>query len=189
MNSSKSMNRNSLKAGLLAIAAIAAIATTSNTTSSPTASSSSQTAATPSPINNPVNNTDVKPANLKTVESAGKTYASALMKGQQAFFLEKSKFGNTIEELDMGVKSDTEHYKLEVVDVKPTQVKVTVTAKKEGYKSFTASVFAVNSADNGLPVGIVCGTDQPSQIPPELSAPPKSETDVLACPAGSSIAS
>jgi type IV pilus assembly protein PilA len=124
----------------------------------------------------------------KSVEATAKTYALATMRGQQAFYLEKNKFSSSIDELGIGMKTDTETYKYEVAEVKPKQVKITVTAKKPELRSFTTSVFIVGDAGNELTVGVVCGTDQPSQTPPEVSATPKAATEVLTCPPGSSVA-
>ncbi|MEE3717466.1 type IV pilin-like G/H family protein [Tumidithrix elongata RA019] len=169
----------------MSLVAIAAIAFSTGCTPKPLANSTpSPSLASPSPTS-----TDATVPNLnKAYESSGKLYSNSVMRGQQAFFLEKGKFASTVDELGLGIKTDTESYKFEVAEVKPKQVKVTATAKKPEIKSYTVSVFVVGETGNELTMGIVCATDQPSQTPPEVSTPPKSATDVLTCPTGSSAA-
>lgn len=173
---------------LLAIAALALSTactptTTTTSTSSPTTASSPATASTTSATKPD----EVPNLAKKAIESEGKTYTKSIMRGQQAVFLEKNKFASRVDEIGLGIK-DSERYKYEIAEVKPKQVKITATAKKPDLKSFTASVFVVGEAANEVSIGIVCETDQPSQTPPEVSPTPKSATDVLTCPAGSSVA-
>jgi type IV pilus assembly protein PilA len=172
----KFMHKN-FRIGCLAIAAIA-LASACAPKATPTPTPTPPVSGSPAPLA-PV---------TKSVEATAKTNARTTMIGQQAFYLEKNKFANSIDEIGIGMKTDTETYKYEVVDVKPKQVKITATAKKPELKSFTTSVFVVGGAGNELTVGVVCETDQPSQTPPEVSATPKAATEVLTCPAGSSVA-
>jgi hypothetical protein len=110
----------------------------------------------------------------------------ALARGQQAFFLEKSKFSSTIDDLGVGIKAEDNNYLLQIIDTQPKSVTMTATAKQDNVKSFAASVFAVGNAGNEVTVRIVCGTDTPSKTPPTGITAPKSETDKPTCPKGSS---
>ncbi|NEP14996.1 MAG: general secretion pathway protein GspH [Symploca sp. SIO2C1] len=54
------------------------------------------------------------PSFLSTTHSHGqseaKTYVGSIIRGQQAYFLEKNTFANTIEPLGLGIKTQTENY-------------------------------------------------------------------------------
>lgn len=180
------MPKHYLSMGLLAIASIAlSTACTPTATTDTKASPSSPTKASTSAATKPDEEPNLA---LKAIEFEGKTSMQSLRRGQQAFFLEKNKFANTVDEIGLGMRFDTERYKYEIAEVKPKQVKITATAKKPDLKSYSASVFAIGEKGNEITMGIVCGTDKPSQTPPEVSPTPKATTEVLTCPAGSSIA-
>ena len=46
----------------------------------------------------------------KAKQSEAKTYTGTMNKGQQAFYLEKEKFGENVEALGLGIKTETENY-------------------------------------------------------------------------------
>jgi len=181
------MNISYFKNGLFATAAIALLSacnTTPETKPTPI--------ATPTPTTTPTATPTASPPNLfssqrdKAIESAGKIYLGALARSQQAFFLEKSKFSSTIDDLGVGIKAEDNNYLLQIIDTQPKSVTMTATAKQDNVKSFAASVFAVGNAGNEVTVRIVCGTDTPSKTPPTGITTPKSETDKPTCPKGSS---
>jgi uncharacterized protein YjbI with pentapeptide repeats len=118
-------------------------------------------------------------------ESQGKNYVGAFNRAQQAYRLENSEFATTMEELQAGLPTETEYYRIEIVpQPDPTRsVKVTATARQDGIRSYTGAVFVL---ENGYTYAILCETDEPSQRPPEMPTPPSSENDRLQCPAGSS---
>jgi uncharacterized protein YjbI with pentapeptide repeats len=118
-------------------------------------------------------------------ESEGKNYVGAFNRAQQAYRLENSEFATTVEELQAGLPTETENYRIEIVpQPDPTRsVKITATARQDGIRSYTGAVFVL---ENGVTYAILCETDEPSQRPPEMLAPPTSENDRPLCPAGSS---
>ncbi|MGB3559492.1 MAG: type IV pilin-like G/H family protein, partial [Geitlerinemataceae cyanobacterium] len=121
----------------------------------------------------------------KARESEGKSFVGAINRAQQAYKLENEKFADTMEELQIGLPLETESYRMEIVpQPDPTRsVMVTATAKQEDIRSYMGAVFIL---ENGRSTVIICVTDESSQTPPEMPAPPASENDRPQCPAGSS---
>ncbi|MGB3236901.1 MAG: type IV pilin-like G/H family protein [Geitlerinemataceae cyanobacterium] len=121
---------------------------------------------------------------MKARESEGKSFVGAINRAQQAYKLENEKFATTIEETGVGLPPETENYRMEIVpQPDPTRsVMVTATAKQEGISSYMGAVFIVNDST----FSIICETNEPSQTPPEMPAPPTSANDRPQCLAGSS---
>jgi Type IV pilin-like G and H, putative len=190
------MNTNYFKTGLFATAAIALLSScnttpaTQPTTVATTAPTTTPTATATTPTATPTASptTPFSGQREKAIESSGRLYVSALARAQQAFFIEKSKFSSTIDDLGVGIKAEDSNYLLQIVDAQPKSVSMTATAKQDNVKSFAASVFAVGNAGNEVTISIVCGTDEPSKTPPTGITAPKSETDKPTCPTGSSPA-
>jgi len=177
------MNINYLKTGLFATAAIALLSACNTTpetkpTTVATATTTVTTTATPT--------TSVFGQKEKAIESSGRIYLGSLARGQQAFFLEKSKFSGTIDDIGLGIKAEDSNYLLQIVDSQPKSVTMTAAAKQDNVKSFAASVFVVGNTGSEKTVTIICGTDAPSKTPPTGITAPKSETDKPTCPKGSS---
>jgi uncharacterized protein YjbI with pentapeptide repeats len=118
-------------------------------------------------------------------ESEGKNYVGAINRSQQAYRLENPEFATTMEELRVGLPTETENYRIEIVPQPDPRhsARATATAQRDGLRSYTGAVFVL---ENGVTYAILCETDEPSQRPPEMPAPPSSENDRLQCPVGSS---
>lgn len=118
-------------------------------------------------------------------ESEGKSFVGAINRAQQAYRLENPEFATTMEELQVGLPTETKNYRIEIVpQPDPTRsVKITATARQDGIRSYTGAVFVL---ENGVTYAILCETDEPSQRPPEMPEMPTSASDRPLCPAGSS---
>ncbi len=115
------------------------------------------------------------------MESQAKTYVGAMARAQQAYFIENNAFASTIEDLGIGIESETPQYQyaIEVQD-NGNAVKITATAKQSDLPSYTGAVFATDNT----PVAGGCQTDEASQMPPEM--PELSGDNQFQCPSGSS---
>ena len=146
-----------------------------------------------------VSNTTALPRNTKIIdlaaerkqsqESEAKQYTNSMNRGQQAFYAENAKFATTIDELGIGINSETENYRYKIIPQSGSipSVMMTAQAKKPEFKSYTGAVFVVKINNEETTVSVVCGTDQPSTTPPMMPTPPKMGEDKIQCPAGSSV--
>lgn len=118
-------------------------------------------------------------------QSEGKSFVGAINRAQQAYRLENPEFATTMEELQVGLPTETENYRIEILSQPDPalSVGVTATARQEGIHSYTGAAFVLESEVTFV---ILCETNEPSQTPPEMPAPPTSTNNRLQCPAGSS---
>lgn len=118
-------------------------------------------------------------------ESEAKTYIGSINRSQQAFRLENSSFTGDIEQLGLGISSETERYKYEITISDDDMAAVTATAKERGIKSFVGAVFVVETDEGwNSTVAIVCQSDRPSKSAPSL--PSVTASGELQCAPGSS---
>ena len=112
-----------------------------------------------------------------------KQYISSINKGQQAYYAEHTKFSSTIEEIGLGLKTETNNYKYTIFSVDDTKFIASATAKNKNLKSYTGAVFLIKGIDgNDTTKADVCETDRPSQTPPNI---PQLIGNDIQCPAGS----
>ena len=103
---------------------------------------------------------------IKAKQSEGKQYVGSMNKGQQAYFAENSTFGNSISDLGLGFRTETNAYKY--------SIRVTQTAafsyslpKNQPLKSYFGGVFIIPAKeldrnadrDEVRTVSIICETD------------------------------
>ncbi|MEG4170216.1 MULTISPECIES: type IV pilin-like G/H family protein [unclassified Microcoleus] len=116
-------------------------------------------------------------------QSEAKQYISSINRGQQAYYAEHTKFSSTIEEIGLGLKTETNNYKYTIFSVDNTKVIASATAKNKNLKSYTGAVFSIKGIDgNDTTKADVCETDRPSQTPPNI---PQLIGNDIQCPAGS----
>jgi Type IV pilin-like G and H, putative len=123
-------------------------------------------------------------------ESEGQQYISSMNKGQQAFHAENEKFATAIDDLGLGIKPETENYSFQIVPQSGSipSAMMTAKAKSPELKSYTGAVFAIKVDGGFTSVAVICGTDQPSTIPPAMPIAPKNAEEEIKCPAGSTAA-
>lgn len=133
-----------------------------------------------SSILNRVSNLTTLPRNTEIVNSLeainlqkereGRSIVGSLLRGQQAYFLEKETFTTDIKELGLGLEeSDLNNYNYQISPGGNLRqaVFVTATAKVAGLRSFSGAVFIVKEGDrDALPVTGICETIEPSMTPP-----------------------
>ncbi len=122
----------------------------------------------------------------KMVEEEGRLYMRAMSMGQQASWIEFAKFAKTIDDLRIGITSETQNYRYAIDKVDDFSARMTATAKIPGIKSYVASVFGIGEKDLGNSVAIICATETPSQTSPAPPLPSKSGSPPT-CAAGSSL--
>jgi uncharacterized caspase-like protein/type II secretory pathway pseudopilin PulG len=106
---------------------------------------------------------------LKAKQSEAKSYMGVINRAQQAFYLEQSKFASTIEELELGIRSETKNYKYKIFIADKTKTLATATAQEDKLKSYTGAVFVIHIPDGyGTTITKICETIHPSRTPPEM---------------------
>jgi hypothetical protein len=121
----------------------------------------------------------------KARESEAKTYIGSINRGQQAFRLESSSFAETIDEIGLGLPSESDHYQYEITISDDDMTAATATAKTGGIRSFVGAVFIVED-DEGYATtkAIWCQSNRPSKSAPSL--PSVAEGNEPQCASGSS---
>lgn len=118
-------------------------------------------------------------------ESEAMTYIGSINRGQQAFRLDNDIFAESLDQLDLGLRSQTEDYKYEITISDDDMTAVTAVPRKGSRSSFIGAVFVVEDENEiGTTRSITCKSDQPSQSAPSL--PSMTEGDQMQCASGSS---
>ncbi|GCL34202.1 PHA accumulation regulator DNA-binding-like protein [Planktothrix agardhii CCAP 1459/11A] len=100
----------------------------------------------------------------KAKQSEGKQYISSLNKGQQAYYAEKTAFGTTVEDLGIGIKSQTSNYSYELGAAANTGVDAISNAKPSNtsaLKGYAGNVFLVTAGDAKTTSTVLCETSEP----------------------------
>lgn len=114
-----------------------------------------------------------------------KAAVGSVSRGQQAYFLAKESFASSIEELGLGLKSQTSNYTYGM-EVQPdgTSVIITATPVEEPLKYYTGAVFVVEDpfSSPNTTVAQICESYQPLELAlPSLNI----ETQTIDCPPNS----
>ena len=134
----------------------------------------------------PESNQATKPA---TAEA--KQFIGTINRAQQAYYLENGKFSPTLQQLEIGIKPETENYRYRILNQgKQTQSKIavsTATAKKPELRSYTGVAFIKKVQGELLTQTAICETDKPSTTPPVTPKIPIKESQAFVCPRGSHL--
>lgn len=130
---------------------------------------------------------DAKRQNAPKPEDEAKKYMSALAQVQQAHYREQGKFATTIEEVSIGLRTETESYRYQFLpqgDEKQS-VMITAVAKKSELPSYTGAVFATKVNGKSTTTVQICETAKPSMSPPAMPVAPREGSLKIQCPLGS----
>lgn len=141
--------------------------------------------ATTLPANIKVIEPEVKKA--KTPADEVKTYLAALTQVQQAHYREQGKFAATIEEVSIGLKTETDFYRYKFIPQKDDtkSIMITAEAKNAQLPSYTGAVFATQINGKNTAVAQICETEKPSTTPPIMPNAPITGSSEIKCPVGS----
>lgn len=127
-------------------------------------------------------------------QNQAKQYLTKMNQVQQTFYKQNGRFAKSLEELERSIPADFQAssslsfqssdytYKLTYPD--QTRSLLTATAKVDGLKSYTATVFSSKSTAQPHPLSaILCETEHPSAVPPP---PPQVVNGTIQCPLTSS---
>jgi len=117
-------------------------------------------------------------------QSEGKQYVSSINRGQQAFYAGNARFTSILQELGLGIKSETAGYSYSIVLSNDGRFVQSIgLAKRDGLKNYTGIVFLVNKTDSKSTSSLFCESNQPSKYLPGLPIVANSK-DELQCPLG-----
>ncbi len=130
-------------------------------------------------------------------QGEAKTYVGSMNRSQQMYYVMKTRYASSIEELALGIPSETENYryKTQIIDsIKTLDTKnypgiaiQTGIAKKEGLKSFLGIVYLSRYSSNDLTsmrdpsLAILCTSNEPIA---KESGLPKFNGKEMQCPDG-----
>ena len=113
----------------------------------------------------------VSPASL-AMQREGETYIGAINRGHQAFFLEKEYFTNKLKDLGLGIGSESENYKYQIVVLDNKKaVQTTALAKVDNLKSYTGLVYITKSSEmnEDISLYLICESLKPTRrMPPKF---------------------
>jgi len=105
----------------------------------------------------------------KAKQSEGKQYISSMNKGQQAKYAEEGAFSNSINALDLGIKTQTTYYNYSIIATKNAAFSYGV-ARSNNLRSYVGAVFLVpvSQAANKekTTVSILCAANSPGNTQP-----------------------
>ncbi len=126
----------------------------------------------------------------KGKQSEAKQYVGSLNRSQQAYYLENSNFGTSVDQLGIGIKTQTDNY---LYHVNPgsigTQVNNNGDSQKAALKSYTGNVVLSvvnNASSDATTLAVLCETTSPgSGANPAGAATGGSPTTLTpTCPTG-----
>jgi hypothetical protein len=121
----------------------------------------------------------------QATQPEAKIYVLTMNRGQQAFYAENSRFASTLEELMLGLRSETKHYSYSIVlsnDRRFVQ-SIGLAKKIDGWKNYTGIVYLVNPPEAGATSSLLCESDRPSKENPGKPVANSSNGE-LQCPLG-----
>ena len=106
------------------------------------------------------------------LQSGAKTYIGVINRGHQAFFLEKEYFTNKLEELGLGIETESKNYTYQIVVLDSKKaVQSTVLAKEDNLKSYTGLVYITKSPEmkEDIARSLICESQKPTRkMPPKF---------------------
>lgn len=126
----------------------------------------------------------------KAKQVEAKTYVGSMLRGQQAYFIEQAEFAPTIDQLGLGLNTETGNYRYKLVPGDNASVFVYAEPKDSMLRGFAGAVYAVGDTPaTATTYTGLCQSDDLGQVPP---TPPALDIDMaepeVVCPPGSSTA-
>jgi type IV pilus assembly protein PilA len=121
----------------------------------------------------------------KAKQSEAKQQVGAIVRGEQAYFLEYDKFTNQLADLKLPIDAENRNYSYTLTVLPGKQQSLVMVQAKSNFpalKSYTGAARVMEKAGEKTTEGIVCGTATASTIAPPFVLPARS-SDPLVCPA------
>lgn len=130
---------------------------------------------------------NLNPQDAAQPQDEAKNYMYALAMVQQAHYREVGQFATTIEDVSIGLRTETESYRYRIIPQgnEKQSVMITAVAKTAQLPSYTGAVFVTQVNGETTTVAQICETEQPSTSPPAMPVAPTSGAATIQCPIGS----
>jgi type IV pilus assembly protein PilA len=104
----------------------------------------------------------------KAKQSEAKTYVGSLNRGQQAFYLENSEFSDNIEDLGIGIKTETENYLYSIIATNGSDSANAINhgeSRKDALKAYVGKVQLgqLEATGEATTLAVLCENDKPGQ--------------------------
>ncbi|MEA5417873.1 type IV pilin-like G/H family protein [Spirulina sp. CCNP1310] len=103
----------------------------------------------------------------QAISSEGALSISALMRGQQAYHLEKGEFTDDFEKIGIGLPPETDNYNYKMT-LAENRIGLTATAKVDKAKSYAGLVYIEGEGPQSMTRAILCTTEADSTTAPDL---------------------
>jgi type IV pilus assembly protein PilA len=114
-------------------------------------------------------------------QSEGKQVAGAIVRSQQAYYLENSKFATSFQELgNPSLNRSFPNYKFSITKLGENFTQVNAVPKLSSLKSYVGFVYIEEKNKEAISIASLCESNRPSSIVPKLSITNKK----LKCPTG-----
>ena len=114
-----------------------------------------------------------------------KAIVGAMNRAQQAYYLEKGKFSTEFNNLELGLKQNTEHYAYKIVPQSSKSVMNISRAKSKGLSSYVGFVYLTKtSSGETVTLAKLCETDSNLSRPPRMPRIPRNSSQAIKCPRG-----
>lgn len=126
-----------------------------------------------------------KPQPARHIE--GKTEVGAMSRAQRAYFEENNRLAKNLDELQLGIKSETDNYVYKIILQPDSQSAMSIAqAKREGFKSYVGLTYIAKIGNENLTISNLCETNKFLSKPPQMPQLPKNATkpEDIKCPSG-----
>ena len=117
----------------------------------------------------------------------GKSNVGAMNRAQQAYYLENNRFASSMEELQLGIKLETDNYSYKTLPQPSVKGVMNVAqTKNEKLNSYVGLVYLTKVGNESTTITQLCESTQPlSKLPemPSLAKIPANSADIK-CPSG-----
>ncbi|MFZ1025955.1 MAG: type IV pilin-like G/H family protein [Limnoraphis robusta] len=121
----------------------------------------------------------VKEEEEQARRTEARQYLSLMLRGQEAFYTENSFFSSRLEDLALGLNSETDNYSYSIIEIdKKRLVQMVALSKRDELRTYTAIVGLQGTSGNYSSTSILCGSDQPTRDFPQR------HEDANSCPPG-----
>lgn len=126
---------------------------------------------------------DIVQQTSKARQLEGRNNIGAFSRAQQAYFMEQNRFSSNLDDLGVGIKSETENYSYSINLIGASGVQGIAIPRKNGLRSVTSGIFVIKDDTNNEATTsfALCESEQPSKSPPP---PPQLIGKEIQCPSG-----
>lgn len=115
-------------------------------------------------------------------------FIAILLQGQQAYYLENSRFTTDVGDLGFATTLESEDYYYRLLDPsgETASLAIAATPKTDDLPSYAGAIFAISVEGETKTAAQICKTDGPSTSPP-IPIRSRNNTSEVECPQGSSL--